>query len=1208
MQQQLGSGKTAVLVERIINKVIKDKVDIDKILIVTFTNAAAAEMRERILDAIYKKLDENPDDEDLQRQIVLLNKASICTIHSFCLDVIRNHFYELDIPANFRVADTGEIELLKQDVLEDIFEEKYLNNDKDFLTLINTYTGYRDDETLKELVLSIYRFIQSSPFPMEWLEEKTEMFNIKDKKQDFNKTVWGRILLNYLSDVLQDGIIKLENLVKDMKKYEEIEKYTSVISNDIDNLKALYNSLDSWDKAYKMSNIAWEKWPVDRKISLQIKDEAKKVRDEVKKKMVSEINKIMKYSSEDANTDIADMYDILRKLKNLVGEFNNIFSIRKREKNIIDFNDIEHFALKLLINTDENSNVKSTSIAREYMEKFQEIAIDEYQDSNLVQEYILSSISRGNNIFMVGDVKQSIYKFRQARPELFLEKYEKYSDKLSNNVNNLKIKLFKNFRSRSSVLDYTNLVFENIMSKEAGDILYNEEEYLNLGANFEEPNSEEKNYAGKTEIHIIDLKDEEENQDNTFENSSVEDESDDLVEEQERIIEDNIIEARFIANKIKELIKSGYQVYDKKLGYRNIKYKDIVILLRATTNMAPIYEKELDALEIPVFTDTSSEFLDSIEVQTVLALLKIMDNPMQDIPLVTVLRSAIFSFTDDDLVKIRLTNRNSNFYEALIEAKNNVDEELRIKIEDFLSKLNKWQSQINERALDELIWNIYVETNYYNYVGLMPNGNLRKANLKMLFERAKQYEKASFKGLYNFINFIDKLKASSGDMTSAKLIGENEDVVRIMSIHKSKGLEFPVVFLAGTGKSFNLQDLNDTILMHQDIGFGPKYISFEDRIEYNTLAKEAIRLNAYRETLSEEMRILYVALTRAKEKLIITGMEKDAEKSLREKEKMIELYEGKIKAEKLSPLLVKKYKKYLDWLELVYINNRENKEDICEFVIHNKNEIINNKDSKKEEDSNISKDFIIDLKEKAEIVYNENDAIINKIKWTYKYINSANIPTKTSVTKIKELENENIMNLEESLSKEDEYKLLNKKPKFLNEDEKISNSEKGTLMHLCLQKMNEKEEYNIDKIKELIENLCKKGIITTVQKDAINVNKLYQYTKSNLWNELKMAKEVNKEKPFYINISSKELFEGDTNENILVQGIIDLYYINKNDEVILVDYKTDYVEKDNEQTLIEKYKKQLELYKKALERSLEKKVAHTYIYSVYLNKSLELDI
>lgn len=580
MQLRHGSGKTAVLVERIINKVINENVDIDKILVVTFTNAAASEMRERVLDAIYKKLEENPDSADLQRQITLLNKASICTIHSFCLDVIRNNFYEIDASANFRIGDTAEIEMLKSDVLDEIFEQKYMDDDKGFIKLLDTYTDYRGDEKLQEIILNIYKYIQSNPFPEKWLNEKTEEFNI-DTDKDFSTTTWGKIILSHISDEIFSMITQLEKIKQDTLKFVELEKFSRVLQEDINNLSSI--NLETWDKAYDSINkIAWSKWPVDKKVTLELKAEAKDVRDKVKKQFDGVK---IKSNSKEASQDIADMYGVLNELKKLILEFSTVFAAKKKERNIIDFNDIEHFALKILL----NENEEPTAVAEKYREIFEEILIDEYQDSNLVQEKILTSISKGNNIFMVGDVKQSIYKFRQARPELFLEKYSTYALKDKQKVDSagLKIQLFKNFRSRKSVLDITNLVFKNIMSEKLGNVEYNEKEYLNYGANYPEP---EKNieHAGVAELHIIDLKEQEEDyykpesdllvpgENETSEalkdykaknigrNPVKELEETDDDENEERI-EDVVLEARFVAKQIQKLLQSDYHVYDKKV-------------------------------------------------------------------------------------------------------------------------------------------------------------------------------------------------------------------------------------------------------------------------------------------------------------------------------------------------------------------------------------------------------------------------------------------------------------------------------------------------------------------------------------------------------------------------------------------------------------------------------------------------------------------
>lgn len=703
-----GSGKTAVLVERIINKIINEKIDIDKLLVVTFTNAAASEMRERVLDAIYKKLEEDSENENLQRQITLLNKASICTIDSFCLEVVRNNFYELDnVSPNFRIADTTEIELLKQEVLEDIFEKKYEEDNDEFIKLIHTYTSYRDDTPLKELVLKINNYIQSNPFPEKWLTDKIEMFNLKDRlDEDFANTIWGKELLKEVDEELVDILSTFESISKKLTLDKELEKYYQTIRNDIDMLENLKRSLNSWDKAYEVNqNLKFPTWP-RQKVESELKDEAKKIRDDGKKKLSKILDKILIYNSRQANEDIYDMYSILSKLKNLIFEFNEEFSKRKRNKNIVDFNDIEHFALKILLK-EENGKIQVSEVAKRYQEKYLEIAIDEYQDSNLVQEYILSSVSKGNNIFMVGDVKQSIYKFRQAMPELFLNKYHKYkSKKDKQKEDDLKIQLFKNFRSRDNVLDFTNIVFQDIMSNDLGDIEYDEKEYLNLGADYPEL---KQNFA--TEIDIIDLK-EEEKQEN-IENEEIFEEKN---EEEERV--ENIeLEARFVANRIKELIKEKIQVWDRKKNqYRNIEYKDIVILLRSTANIAPIYEQEILSLNMPVFSDSSQEYLGSIEIQTIMSLLKIIDNPMQDIPLVTVLRSFIGKFTDDELVQIRLSDKYDNFYVCMQKAMIDVNKELKEKICNFLSNLDKWRDEQEYFSLDELIWKIYIDTGFYNYV------------------------------------------------------------------------------------------------------------------------------------------------------------------------------------------------------------------------------------------------------------------------------------------------------------------------------------------------------------------------------------------------------------------------------------------------------------------------------------------------------------
>lgn len=1125
-------------------------------------------MREKILEAIYKKIEENPEDENLQKQIILLNKASISTIHSFCLDVIKNNFYEIDVSANTRIADDSEILLLQQEVIDDLFEEKYEEEDSNFIKLIKTYTKYNQDEVLKDLILRVYSYIQASPFPEEWLEEQIEKLNIEDGT-NFSDTVWGKIITENANQILEDSILKLQNIRTKMTRFPELDKFTAKIEDDIDKYTYIQNNLSDWDTAVEAINtLKNATWIKDQKITNDLKDEAKDVRESTKDEF-KKVKKLMNCSSEEAVQDIKYMYPILKMLKDLILEFSQKFYQRKREKNIMDFSDMEHLALKILVKKDENGNIVKSEIAKKYENKFEEIAIDEYQDSNLVQEYILTSVSRGNNIFMVGDVKQSIYKFRQARPKLFLDKYDSYKlDPV--NGEDRKIQLFKNFRSRSNILDFTNLVFEDIMSRELGNIEYNQDEYLNLGANFEEI----QNQDYKTELEILDLSEE---------NDDIWKTDEEETEEEQEKVEDVVLEARFVARKIKELIDSKYQIIDKKTGRRDIQYKDIAILLRTSSGVANVYEKEISELEIPVYSDSSSQYLQSVEIETIMSLLRIINNPMQDIPLVTVMRSPIGNFTDNELIEIRMADRNSSFYEALLKS-------ALEKAHRFLSLIKELREDEEYMTLDEWIWNIYTKTGYMNYVNLMPNGALRVSNLRMLFERAKQYEEASFKGLYNFINFIDKIKFNQEDLKAAKIIGENENVVRIMTIHKSKGLEFPVVILAGVGKQFNFRDLNGKILLDQDLGMGPQYIDSDRYIEFKTLAKKALAIKAKNEAISEEMRILYVALTRAKEKLIIVGRQKDVNKKMSEKQKLLEIY-STIDDNKINPYLLQKYKTYLDWLELIYLKEGVANTKNLFTVNINKREKTSVKIENEVED--ISKKIIEESNKNND--EQEKEKIKEVLNWQYKHQSIEGIPTKTSVSKLKEKREQEVQ--------------ITQEPKFINEEAKtkLTGAQKGTLIHLCLQKMKETEEYNLEKITELIEELKDKEIITEIEAQNIDKEKLLEYTNSQLWTELKQAKEIHKEHPFYINIKASRIYNQinkEDDEDILVQGVIDLFFIDKDDKLILVDYKTDYVQNENE--LVEEYKGQLDLYKEALEQSLDKKVDKMCIYSVYLNKLIEI--
>ena len=1132
-------------------------------------------MRERVLEAIYKKLDEEPENTELQKQIILLGKSHICTIHSFCLDVIKNNFFELDLSANFRIVSEEENEILKQEVLEDVFESLYEGEDENFSNLVNTYTGYRGDEPLKEMILRIYRFMQSNPFPVKWLNEKVELFNSKNNNStDFSESIWGKILLKDLQDDIIDGINSLKIVRNNLEKYFELDDYKNTIEQDIDLLKGLYDSINvSWDDAFLFSqNMKFKTWPTNKKIVIDLKDEAKLSRDNVKNKIMKKIKNVLVYDSNSAYNDIYEMYEILFTLKNAIIKFDEEFKKRKKEKNVIDFNDIEHYALELLVTENSNGEFVPTEIAKKYQKKFEEIAIDEYQDSNYVQEYILNIISRSNNIFMVGDVKQSIYKFRQACPDLFLDKYNKYSTQ--GNELGTKIKLFKNFRSNKNILDITNKVFENIMSEKLGDINYNEEEYLNLGADYEKI----ENGLGISELNLIDLKEDE-----------VLSEDDEINE-----IKKEEIEAKFVANRIKELINYKAQVKDKNGGYRNVTYKDIVILLRSTAKLAPIYEKELIKNNIPVFSDSSTEYLESIEIQIIINLLKILDNPIDDISLVSVMRSIIGMFTDNEILSIRLCNKDGTYYDCLNIAKEKIeDENLKNKINVFINNINMWRKESDYLSLAELLWKIYIDTGFYSYVGLMPNGELRQANLKILFERAKDFEKTSFKGVFYFIKFIEKIKNGNSDMSSAKIIGENENVVRIMSIHKSKGLEFPIVFLSSTSKKINMKDISSDLLLHQKIGLGPEYINYDKRIEYSTSAKDAIKVIIKNENIAEEMRVLYVALTRAKEKLIITGVTNDLNKDIDEKKDALKIYEKN--SNTINPILLRKYISYLDWIMLVYLKN--NMFDILELNIYKKEEVLNKE--------NVQEDKIREFDFSKDINFLEYDNIFN---WNYPDLTKTKLPIKSTVSKVKQMGNsfvnDNIIDINKFIN--NKIGLEEHIPLFIKEDDSIniSGSRKGTLMHLVLENIDFNKNYTTDDLEELKNELVYKNKVLPEEEKIIDLKKIETFLNSDLAYSIKKCKTIEKEKAFCLKVNLNEIMDVKSDEEILVQGIIDLYGITENNKIILVDYKTDYVKSENE--LISKYLIQLKLYKKALEEGLNKDVSEVYIYSLSLNKQIKV--
>ncbi|NLK96052.1 MAG: helicase-exonuclease AddAB subunit AddA [Clostridiales bacterium] len=1202
-----GSGKTAVLVERIIRIITNEAnpVDIDKLLVVTFTSAAAAEMRERIAEAITEALEANPNSKNLQKQLTLLGRANITTMHSFCLDIIKNNFSVIDLDPSFRILDETEGVLLKSETLEDLFEDKYDESDEMFLNLVDAYSGSKDDEKLKEIILDLYRFSMSGPWPEKWLIDKSEEFNI-NTLEELNNSVWVKVLKDNIR-IEVEGLISMEHKAIELcNETDGLEPYIENFNYDIDSLtNILFNTENSIEEIYlSLNSISFTKLKTVKKNNvsdLNIQETVKGIRDDVKKKITKLREDVFSMDPSSMLESIKEAYPYVKKLTDLVIEFNHSFSKAKKEKGVIDFNDLEHFCLKIL--TSEKSNVSNN--LKEY---FDEVLIDEYQDSNNVQEAIIDLVSRKNtddpNVFMVGDVKQSIYRFRQAKPELFLSKYNTYS---KDEGKNRKIQLFKNFRSREEVINGVNFIFKEVMSDTVGELKYSNEESLNLGASFQKVENDKYIVGGDVELHVIDKSYEEK--------ESIHEEED---------IDAITLEARLVAKRINELMatdKNGsrFMVFDKVTKeYRRVKYKDIVILLRATKNWSEIFLDEIGSQGIPIYADTSSGYFESIEIRTIMSLLKVIDNPMQDVPLLSLLKSPIMNFTAEELADIRLINKDNYLYENIeIIANNNSNDSLGEKCVGLINKLEEWREKSLYTPIDEFIWFLYMDTAYYGYVGAMPNGVLRQANLRILFERARQYEKTSFKGLFNFVNFINKFRKSSGDMGSAKILGENEDVVRIMSIHKSKGLEFPIVFLCGTGKQFNLMDLNKNILYHDDLGIGLDLVDLKKRVSVSTLPKEAIKQRIKLETLSEEMRVLYVAFTRAKEKLIITGSTSDINKWAKKCVNAASLDNNII-----LPSEVLKGKCYLDWIGMALCKHRDG-EVIRDIVEANDIHIVDDLSTwniKKYKKNNLivdNKNEAVDKLQENELWIESDNLSVNeeidrRLSFKYKYEESSKLRSNYSVSdlKRKNYEEDNDLEVKELFPTKNIIK-----PKFLQKEKGLTSSEKGTAIHFVMQKLRLNKVNNSMEIEEQLKFLLENDLLSEEEYKIIDKNKIMKFFNSNLGkrliNAFKLENDIYREFPFYTEINPVEvdntLSKEIQDDKVRIQGVIDCFFVEEG-EIVLLDYKTDYVKSNDALEIINKYKIQLKYYKDALEKITNKTVKECYLYLFNIDKEILVEI
>lgn len=1183
-----GSGKTAVLVERILQK-ITDKehpVDIDRLLIVTFTRAAAAEMRERIGTEIQKSLMEDPDNENLQRQETLLFHAQITTIDSFCQSVLRSYFHLIDLDPAFSIMDEGEAKLLRRDTAEELLEEQYAQASGEFELFVESFASGKNDENLIGMIWQVYEFSRSHPWPEEWLDKCKENYEI-NSAEELTKSEWMKQLCDQTAQTLED-------LMRVNKRAQKITQsprgpwmYLDALLQDQEILENLAKRTDyvSYAEAFsKMEKFAALSRKKDEEVSEEKKEQVKLLRDQIKKGITALKEQYFYQGPQEMVEEIQKSRVPSKMLLTLAQEFGRRFAKKKQERNLLDFSDLEHFALQILVRKEDGKEVP-TEAALSFANQFEEIMIDEYQDSNMVQELILTSISRcsmgQNNMFMVGDVKQSIYRFRLACPELFMEKYDTYTEEASKSQ---KIELHKNFRSRKEVLEDVNFVFRKIMHRNLGNVEYDDNAALYAGIEFPKLAVNVENQYDKapqsplagSEILLLD--------------------ADTLTDETAREAE-----ARMIAGKIRQIVGREL-IYDKEeKTYRRAQYRDIVILLRSISGWAETFLSVLGEMGIPAYTGTRSGYFSALEVRTILSLLQIMDNPRQDIAFAAVLASPVGGFTTEHLAEIRSLYRDCSYYEACrLYAKEGSDGILAQKMTAFLEMLERFRSYVPYTPMHELLWKIYEETGYLHYASAMPAGGQRRANLEMLVEKAAAYESTSYRGLFHFVRYVENLQKYEVDFGEASTIGEEEDTVRIMSIHKSKGLEFPVVFTAGLGKQFNRQDARSTIAIHQNYGVGCDCVDPVLRFKTPTLLKRAIQQILLQESLGEELRVLYVAMTRAKEKLYLSGSLKKAEDTLKK-------WSGKAGDASLPYLEVRNAASMLEWI-LRAVLYEEGKQPEIPVQLYTVDDLY----YEKQESENRADEIKEQLKAAG---FLKEEGIPELCKWltqetakTYPFTGSLDIQGKLSVSEIKrhsqmaeeKEQAEGVIHLQ----KEPEIQPL--VPQFLQKKEE-GGAVRGTAMHHLMQRLDFTSADTVKKVEDQIEALIRSRQMTAEEKNLVSVPAVVHFFRTDLGKRAAEAAkrgQLFREKQFVIGVPASQIRpQWDEKETVLVQGIIDLWFY-EGDEIVLADYKTDRVYPGQEELLKARYQEQLAYYEKALIQTTGCRVKEKLIYSFALQKTL----
>jgi ATP-dependent helicase/nuclease subunit A len=1207
-----GSGKTAVLVERIIEKIVAkdDPVDVDRLLVVTFTNASAAEMKTRIGEAIEKALEKHPSSLHLRRQLSLLNRASISTIHSFCLDVIRKYYYLIDIDPVFRIADETETALLKEEVMEELFEEQYgKEGNEAFLNVVERYTTDRTDEDLQQLILELYEFSRSHPYPAVWLDQLVNMYDISE-----DTTVEQLPYITYLSSYLDMELDAVKDLLTKaleiaylpggpLPRAENFRDDLEIVERLIEAKKRSWQELYEQMHAFSFSRAKTCRGDEYKK---ELLDKASSLREAAKKKLEGIRDELFSFRPQTWLRHMKEMKPVVEVIVHLVKEFAERFRQAKLEKGLVDFSDLEHYCLQILRHPDSTlEKLIPSDAALDYRAQFVEVLVDEYQDVNMVQESILQLVTKEHeqtgNLFMVGDVKQSIYRFRLAEPFLFLSKYKRFTP--DGRKTGLKIDLSRNFRSRTEVLDGTNFIFKQIMGETVGEIVYDEDAELKFGA---KDYPENENTA--VEFLMINRADTEKETQEKMDDSTF-----DFNE-----LETVQLEARLMAQKIKQLISEPFEVYDRKLKRnRRVMYRDIVILLRSMP-WAPQIIEEFRQQGIPVYADLSSGYFEATEVSIMLSLLKIIDNPYQDIPLAAVLRSPIVGLDENELAMIRIHNRKGTYYEALISFLNEVptdtqEQKLQHRLRKFYHQLQQWRTKARQSSLADLIWQLYSETHFYDFVGGMPGGKQRQANLRALYDRARQYEATSFRGLFRFLRFVERMQNRGDDLGAARALGEQEDVVRLMTIHSSKGLEFPVVFVAGLARRFNMKDINRSYLLDKELGFATRFVDAKLRISYPTLPQLAMKRKLRFDLLAEEMRVLYVALTRAKEKLYLIGTVKDAAKEIENWKNYL------THTEWLLPDAVRASANcYLDWIGPALIRHRDSSKLHGDGVFTSLEEITNHPSK-----WNIEMIEAKTLRQMDEIKQQQNDQIIKALEkmqpisqsseykekiyhhltWEYNDQLLTMLRAKQSVSELKRQREIFGENADNALLRPFSAPIA-KRPLFMQE-KKLTAAEKGTAMHMVMQHVELTKPITEETVREQIAKMVNEELLTYEQAESVDVRSVVAFFATDIGKRLLKAQHIYREIPFSLSLAASEVYglEGKAErENVLIQGVVDCMFEDEAG-LVLIDFKTDAITNrfpgglDQAKAVLEKrYRTQVDLYRRAIEQIWKKEVKECYLY------------